>query len=124
MSTLDAELLATLTRFDTPTVCNALEIVVPEQRTSGFTTRHLHCLNPDLAPMVGYARTATIRAVAPPASSAAEVADKRRAYYEYVAAAPTPTVVVIQDLDPTPGFGVSGARSTPLSTRGSGRSAA
>ena len=36
--------------------CNALEIVVPERRASGFTTRHLHCLNPDLAPMVGYAR--------------------------------------------------------------------
>ncbi|NDG36858.1 MAG: RraA family protein, partial [Alphaproteobacteria bacterium] len=30
---------------------------------------------------------------------------KRVAYYEYVAAAPTPTIVIIQDIDPQPGVG-------------------
>jgi regulator of RNase E activity RraA len=30
---------------------------------------------------------------------------KRAAYYEYVAAAPAPTIVVIQDIDPQPGVG-------------------
>lgn len=104
MPTLDPTLLTALSRFDTPTICNALELVAPERRATGFTTRHLYCLTPDLPPIVGYARTATIRAVAPP-TDAAETAQRRRAYYEYVATAPAPTVVVIQDLDPVPGFG-------------------
>jgi len=53
----------------------------------------------------GFARTATIRAAGPPPESAAEMAAKRNAYYEYVAAGSMPTIAVIQDLDPQPGIG-------------------
>ena len=100
-----ADELAVLTQWDTPTICNALEEIVPGRRGHGFTTEPLVPLDPELPPVCGYARTALIRAAGPPAESAAEQADKRTAYYEHVAEAPSPTVVVIQDLDPKPGIG-------------------
>ena len=65
----------------------------------------LVALDPDLPPVCGYARTATIRAAAPPNESAEQSAAKRMGYYEYVALDPRPTIAVIQDLDPTPGVG-------------------
>lgn len=95
--------LDVLTKWDTPTICNALEIVAPGRRTVGFTTRPMVCADPTLKPAIGYARTCTIRAVTPPTSDHAK--QKRMAYYEYVAADPKPTIVVIQDIDPHPGFG-------------------
>ncbi len=97
--------LAALCQFDTPTICNALELIVPERRGHGFTTQHLFPLAPDLAPIAGFARTATIRAAFSGADTADEMIAKRTGYYEYIAAEPRPTIVVIQDLDPTPGIG-------------------
>ncbi len=100
-----ADQLAFLARYDTPTVCNGLELVMPERQATGFTTEHLFAANPSLPALVGYARTATIRAMDAPAVSAAEMRERRMNYYDYVAAEPRPTVVVIQDIDPRPGFG-------------------
>jgi len=94
-----------LAQWDTPTICNALEEIVPERRGHGFTTEPLVPLDPDLPPICGYARTATIRATEPPNETAEETAAKRAAYYDYVGGPPGPTVVVIQDLDPRPGIG-------------------
>ena len=91
--------LAALAAFDTPTICNALEILMPESRARGFTTRPALCGFPALKPVVGYARTARIRAKSPPALGAAEVRDLRHEYYRYVDAGPKPSVVLIQDLD-------------------------
>ena len=102
---ITAEDLAVLTRWDTPTICNALEEIVPERRGHGFTTQHLFALDPNLPPVCGFARTATIRAAEAPPESDAEMLAKRTAYYEYVAAGPMPTIAVIQDLDPQPGIG-------------------
>ena len=102
---LTEEDLEALRRHDTPTICNALEIVAPERRTTGFTSLPFVCADPALAPMVARARTATIRAVAASDLESAEVRSKRTAYYEYVAAGNESTIVVMQDLDPVPGFG-------------------
>ncbi|MGI9386711.1 MAG: RraA family protein [Methyloligellaceae bacterium] len=102
---MNSDELQKLAQWDTPTICNALELIVPERRGSGFTTEPLVPLDPSLPPMVGFARTATIRAASPPAETAEETAAKRAAYYEYVAEPPEPTIVVIQDLDPRPGIG-------------------
>ncbi len=60
---LPAALLEALARYDTPTICNAMEVVAPERRLIGYTTKPLVCPFPDLPPMVGYARTVTIRSV-------------------------------------------------------------
>ena len=97
--------LAALGAVDTPTICNALELVAPERRAMGFTTEPLVCADPALPPIVGYARTGTIRAIAPATLTAEAMRDRRGAYYEYVAQGPGPTVMVIQDIDPRPGFG-------------------
>ena len=102
---LTAADLEVLTEWDTPTICNALEIVVPARRGYGFTTSPLVCARPSLKPIIGYARTASIRAAAPSTMPAADARSHRAAYYEYVADAPGPTISVIEDLDPHPGVG-------------------
>jgi regulator of RNase E activity RraA len=94
---------AFLRSIDTPTVCNLIEIVAPERRGSGYTVQHLHCPFPDLAPMVGFAKTVTIRSR--DAVSGPSYMQKRMDYLDYVAAEPRPSVVLIQDLDEPAGYG-------------------
>ena len=105
MTDLTAADLAALTAWDTPTICSGLEVTNPDRRATGFTTQNMVCAFPDLKPICGYARTATIRAVAPADRTAAGNLAARQAYYAHVAETPGPTVTVIQDLDPDPGFG-------------------
>ena len=102
---IDPARLAALATYDTPTICNALEVARPERRGYGFTTRTLIAPFPHLKPMVGFARTATIRSGRPPALPAAEVRKHRMAYYRYVGDGAVPKVSLIQDLDDTPGLG-------------------
>ena len=105
MTDINPAALAALSQWDTPTICNALEVVVPHRRATGFTVEHLHCLYPALKPIVGYARTARFCAFEPSPLPSDAAQTRRAAYYEYVATPPAPTVVAIQDLDPNPGFG-------------------
>jgi regulator of RNase E activity RraA len=102
---LTAAELDELAAFDTPTICNALELVVPERRGSGFTTETLFCPFPARKPMVGYAKTAAIRAREKPTLDAMALRRERLEYYRYIAAGNEPKVVVIQDLDTCKGFG-------------------
>jgi regulator of RNase E activity RraA len=98
--------LAALAAFDTPTICNALEVVLPESRGRGYTTRPAVCGFPELKPVIGYARTARIRAKSPSALPAAEARELRHDYYRYIDAGPKPSLVLIQDLDgPDAGYG-------------------
>ena len=96
---LNAEELSALGALDTPTVCNALEICLPERRSFGFTTRHLYCVRPELPPMVGYARTVTIRALRASTDEPEVQREKRIGYYNYVESSPGPTISIVQDLD-------------------------
>ena len=96
---LPASLLEALGRYDTPTICNAMEIVAPERRLIGYTTKPLVCPFPDLPPMVGYARTVTIRSVLKSGLPADEQARRRIDYYEYVGTGFGPRITVIQDID-------------------------
>lgn len=105
VATIDTALLETLKGFDTPTVCNALEIVAPQRRMVGFTRRPLVCIRPELPPMVGYAATVTCRAAVPPTEAADVRRQRRVAYYEYIDSLPRPSIVVVQDLDDPAGFG-------------------
>lgn len=105
MSTITPDDLALLTAWDTPTICNALEMVVPERRATGFTTGAFTVLDAKLPPVIGRARTATIRATTPPEESADAVKSRRARYYEYVADASGGTIAVIEDLDAAPGYG-------------------
>ena len=104
MFELSPDLLAALTSVDTPSVCNALELLVPDRRGYGFTTRPLVCPRPELGPVVGVARTATIRA-AHPSDASGDAAGVRDRYYAYIDEGPKPSIVVVQDLDAEPGYG-------------------
>jgi len=102
---LTTEELKSLVALDTPTICNALEVVAPQRRGFGYTTKPFVSARPQLPPIVGYARTATIRAMHPSDRSAGEMKEQRLAYYRYVSEGPRPSIMVIEDLDPTPGYG-------------------
>src|SRR5437588_7879660 len=91
---LPAEVLEALGRYDTPTICNAMEIVAPERRLIGYTTKPLVCPFPDRPPMVGYARTVTIRSVRKSGLPAEEQAKRRIEYYEYVGTGFGPRITV------------------------------
>ena len=79
----DAADLETLKQWDTPTICNGLEL----DRT--------------LPPIVGLARVGMIRAKEAPRGAVANRLD----WYDYVEQADLPTVIVLQDLDDRPGYG-------------------
>jgi regulator of RNase E activity RraA len=97
--------LEALRALDTPTVCNAIEILAPHRTGFGFTTRPLLCVHPHLAPMVGYVRTATIKATHPSGRKAEEELQTNLAYFRHMTEALLPTIAVIEDLDPFPGHG-------------------
>src|SRR6187402_2922605 len=88
-----------LQSIDTPTVCNLVEIVVPERRGSGYTVRHLHCPFPELPPMVGFAKTVTFKAKDAVPLGQGGYMQKRLDYLDYVAGAPRPSIMIMEDLD-------------------------
>src|ERR1700730_7136432 len=88
-----------LQSIDTPTVCNLVEIVAPERRGFGYTVKHLHCPFPDLAPIVGFAKTVTFKAKDAVALGDAGYMQRRLDYLDYVAASPRPSIMVMEDLD-------------------------
>lgn len=101
MTELTTELADALKALDTPTVCNALEAVNPSRRDRGFNIKPFVCAHPELPSIVGFARTARIRAQHKP-----EVRTDNISYYTYVAeGGPLPSIAIIQDLDETPGYG-------------------
>ena len=101
MLKLNKEILEGLKALDTPTVCYALEVVDPNRRNRGFNVRPFVCAHPELPSVVGYVRTARIRAPHKP-----EKPMDAAGYYKYIAAdGPLPSVVVIQDIDEIPGYG-------------------
>jgi regulator of RNase E activity RraA len=88
-----------LQSIDTPTVCNLVEIVAPERRGSGYTVKHLHCPFPDLAPIVGFAKTVTFKAKDAVPLGEAGYMQKRLDYLDYVASRPQPGIMIMEDLD-------------------------
>ncbi len=97
--------LDALRALDTPTVCNALEVVAPDRRGSGYTVKPFVCPRPELGSMVGYARTGSIRAMQCPEATPEELTEARLAYYEHIGEGSEPTITVIEDLDAIPGYG-------------------
>lgn len=101
MTELSEDLAKALKALDTPTVCNALETVDRSRRARGFNIKPLVCAHPELPPIVGFARTVRIRAQHKPVKPADTLG-----YYTYIAeGGPLPSVVVVEDLDDTPGYG-------------------
>lgn len=98
--TLAPDDLSALAAFDTPTICNALEVVMPERRANGFNRQPLVCPLPGNGPVVGYARTAAIRCREPSGRSPDEMRAVRLDYYRYVeSGGPGPSLAVIEDVE-------------------------
>jgi len=99
MTDISDSLLDQLRELDTPTICNALEVVVPDRRGYGYTTDPLVCTRPELGSLVGVARTATIRAMHPSDAKGSDARDIQHGYYQYIDSGEKPSIVCIQDLD-------------------------
>ena len=94
------ETLDKLTRFDTPTICNVIELFDVRPRDSGYMDGRIRANFPELPPMVGFAATAAFRSSAPPAGGDAygSFTDQVDRFGDL----PGPAVVVFQDLDDPP----------------------
>ena len=95
--------LDVLKQWDTPTICNGLELIVPERRAIGFTVE----------PMVASTASRCRRSSAWPASASSAPRRPPRGKVTDRAStgtttSPTPTcrtIAVIQDIDDRPGYG-------------------
>ncbi|HUP03690.1 MAG TPA: RraA family protein [Bryobacteraceae bacterium] len=89
--------LGALARFDTPTVCNTIELFAVRPRSEGYMDGRIRACFPEMAPVVGYASTATIRcAFAPREGDVYSSLDEQTKLF---ATLPGPAIVVFQDLD-------------------------
>ncbi|HXD87586.1 MAG TPA: RraA family protein [Urbifossiella sp.] len=97
---VSTSVLEQLRKFDTPTICNVLELFDAMPRTSGYMDARIRACYPQLPPMVGFASTATFRAAAPPRAGDIYAGLAKQA--EQLAAAAGPQIIVFQDLDDPP----------------------
>lgn len=91
----DQEFLEYLKTVDTPTLCNAIELLGVRPHEAGFTPLQLRCLFPELGRMIGYAVTAQVETV-----TTMEERDNQLFFdlYSLIGASPKPAIVVLQDI--------------------------
>ena len=100
--------IAVLARYDTPTVCNGLELIDASTRLGAYTTATLVAAPDGLRlpdgerAVVGRAKTVRIEGAAPHGRSYEENSGLKADYYDYVADADGPTIVVVEDRDRHP----------------------
>jgi len=97
---ISASVLEQLRRYDTPTICNVLELFEYRSRTAGYMDGRIKSCYPALPPMVGFACTASFRAAAPPRGG--DTYAGLSSQVDLIAANPEPKVIVFQDLDDPP----------------------
>ena len=93
------DLLTLLREVDTPTVCNAIEVAQGRRGFDRFTKGTMQHSKPGDPPIVGFARTAKIAGLAPPKEDAAVIRARRIDYFRSMAAGPSPSAAVIEDID-------------------------
>jgi len=91
---IDLKLLA---QFDTPTICNTIELFEIRPRTAGYMDGRVRACFPEMPPAVGYAATATMRCALPRREGDVYGSlDEQAARFSEL---PGPPIVVFQDLD-------------------------
>ena len=95
--------LEALRCLDTCTVSNAIEAFEVRLRNTGFTDARIRCMFEDFPPMVGYAATARMRSGEPPI--AGRIYHERTDWWQSILAVPAPRIVVLEDIDASPGRG-------------------
>ncbi len=96
-SPLPPDVLAMLRQYDTPTICNVIELFGVRPRTSGYMDQRIKAHFPEMPPMVGYASTATYRSSAPP--QGLDIYDAMQKQLSVLQERSGPHVIVFQDLD-------------------------
>ena len=91
---VDLKLLA---QYDTPTICNTIELFEVRPRNTGYMDGRIRACFPEMRPMVGYAATATMRCAFPRREG--DVYGSLEAQAARFAELAGPAVVVFQDLD-------------------------
>lgn len=111
MERLSREQFEALRRLDTCTVANAIETFHVRLRNEGFASDNsVRCIFKNLPPMLGYAVTGRIRTSAPPIASSLPPPRELRFpdhtdWWNHVLSVPAPRIVVMQDVDRSPGAG-------------------
>lgn len=93
MTKLTKAQIEELRKFDTPTICNALESFEVRPRLSGYCNPGMVLRTRDEMPMVGYAATCKVGGSCPGDG------DKMISYYGHVREMEDPTIAVVQDID-------------------------
>lgn len=91
----EANFLEYLKTVDTPTLCNAIELLGLRKHHEGFTPLELRCLFPEMGRMIGYAVTAQVETY-----TEMEPRDNRLFLdlYSQLAQGPKPGVIVLQEI--------------------------
>ena len=89
--------LKALAQFDTPTICNTIELFEVRPRTAGYMDGRIRACFPEMPPAVGYASTATMRCALPKMEG--DVYGSLDQQVARFAELPGPAIVVFQDLD-------------------------
>jgi regulator of RNase E activity RraA len=89
--------LRRLTAFDTPTICNTIELFDVRPRNEGYMDGRIRACFPEMPPIAGYAATATMRCAFPKRDGDVYASlDQQVARFSEL---PGPPIVVYQDLD-------------------------
>lgn len=97
MSKIDQKILDKLSTFDTPTICNIVELYQIRPRHTGYMDARIQACFPEMPPVVGFAATATFRASGPPRQQDAYASTELQV--ERFEELSGPPIVVFQDLD-------------------------
>jgi 4-hydroxy-4-methyl-2-oxoglutarate aldolase len=94
--TISSETLDGLRKYDTPTVCNVIELFAVRPRSTGYMDKSIQACYPKLPPMVGFALTSEFRALSP---SRSDAYGGLPAQLDAIPSLSGPPVIVFQDLD-------------------------
>src|ERR1051325_1630478 len=97
--TISKAVLETLAKYDTPTICNVIELFEVRPNTDGYMDGRIRAAFPEMPPMVGFAATATFRSAAIPEKGSYVALERQVERFAELAG---PSVVVFQDLDDPP----------------------
>lgn len=103
---LDKSVLEKLAQYDTPTICNLIELFEVRSQSDGYMDHRIRSCFPEMPPMVGFAATSAFRSAAPPDGGA--VYGSLHEQLDQMAELDGPAVIVIQDLDDPPAAAVFG----------------
>jgi regulator of RNase E activity RraA len=91
--------LRKLARYDTPTICNVIELFDVRPRDVGYMDHRIQAAFPNFPPMVGFAATATMRCASSLGQSTYDMLEAQLKLFEQLSG---PAIVVFQDLDDPP----------------------